>query len=265
MELPIQPIPSENKPKDPRMKKLAYKCLPKLPMTCCILGRIGSGKSSCLYSMLEKGYVNGKKSVFDEMVFFVGNMESDEALNKLPCKNIAILHEFDNDAFDAYLEDLRKHQLERLEKKKSPLNVAIVFDDFATSDLLKKRKGKSPLASLVLTCRHELNTSVIFLSQIYKSQGFTTPMIRNNITTWIVYNMSKPEAIKIWEDHLQDFDMDEIMCHYEDAMATPHNFFVVDYRRPLNARVTERFTKVIRPIQNEARQPREEGIPDAPE
>jgi hypothetical protein len=77
--------------------------------------------------------------------------------------------------------------------------------------------------------------------------------------------MSKPEALKIWEDHLQDFELDEIMTHYEDAMATPHNFLVVDYRRPLNARITERFTKVLRPIQNETRQPHKERDDDASE
>lgn len=250
MELPIEPIPSENKPKDKRLQKLPYKCLPKLPTTMVVLGRVGTGKSSCVYSMLSKGYVNKKKSVFDEMVFYVGNQESDHAFESLPCKNICILHEFDNEAFDTYTEDLRKHQLERLEKKKAPLNVCIVFDDMATQDLLKKRNGKSPLASLILTSRHELNATLIFASQIYKSQGFSIPMIRNNVTTWIVYAMSKPEAEKIWEDHCNDFDPDEILVHYNDAMATPHNFLVIDYRRPLDQRITERFTKVLRPIKD---------------
>jgi hypothetical protein len=50
--------------------------------------------------------------------------------------------------------------LRRLEKGKHPLNIAIIFDDMATADLLKKVKGKSPLASLLLTSRHELNASI---------------------------------------------------------------------------------------------------------
>ena len=57
--------------------------LPKLPTTCVVLGRVGSGKSSCLYSLMTKGYVyygKGKKakSVFDEVIVFVGNGEADE-------------------------------------------------------------------------------------------------------------------------------------------------------------------------------------------
>ena len=252
MELPIAPIPSELKPQDPRLKKLAYKSLPKIPTNCCILGRVGSGKSSCLYSMLSEGYVTGrkkKKSVFDEIVCYIGNRESDWAFESLPCKNIAILHEFNNDAFDEYIEDLRKHQLERLEKNKPPLNICIVLDDMATTDLLKKKNGKSPLATLLLTSRHELNASVFFLSQIYKSHGFNIPMIRNNITTWIIYNMSKPEWDKIAEDHCNDFEPQELTAHYESMMAIPHNFMVIDYRRPLDSRITERFTKVLKPIE----------------
>lgn len=253
MELPIHPIPSENKPQDKRLKSLKYKSLPKIPTNCCILGRVGSGKSSCLYSMLSEGYVTGKKkkkSVFDEIVCYIGNRESDWAFEKLPCKNILILHDFDAEAFDHYIEDLRSHQLERLGKNKPPLNIALVFDDMATSMLLKKVNGKSPLASLLLTSRHELNASCFVLSQIYKSQGFSVPMIRNNITTWIVYNMSKPEWDKIAEDHANDFDPKELTAVYEAMMATPHNFMVIDYRRPLHDRISERFTKVLHPYQS---------------
>ena len=76
-------------------------------------------------------------------------------------------------------------------------------------------------------------------------------MIRNNITTWVIYQMSKPEWEKIAEDHCNDFDPDELTIHYNDMMATPHNFMVIDYRRPLDKRITERFTKVLRPLQSQ--------------
>jgi hypothetical protein len=240
MSLPIEPIPSENKPKDKRLSELPYD-LPKLPSNFAVLGRVGTGKTSCVYSLLSKGYVVNGKSVFTEIVCYIGNKESDKAFKDLPCENVKVLHTFNLDAFDKYIENLRKQQLERLEKGKHPLNVCLVFDDMATTDLLKKRKGKSPLASLLLTSRHELNVTVFFLTQIYKSTGFSIPMIRNNVTTWIIYNMSKPEAVKISEDHCQDFEPKEFLAIYERKMATPHNFITIDYRRPLDGRITEQF------------------------
>jgi len=246
-ELPINPIPSEFKPKDKRIDKLRYKDLPKLPVTNIILGRVGSGKSSCLYSLLTEGYVfgKGKRSVFDEMIFYVGNKESVDALDKIKCKNKCILHEFDDIAFEDYLENLKTHQLERLEKNKHPLQVAVVFDDMAGVSLLKKQKGKnySVLERLLLTSRHEAHCSVFFLSQVYKSGGFTTPLCRNNVMCWTIYNMSKPEMEKIAEDHSQQYSPKEFIAMYNKAMEKPYNFITVDYRRPLNERIWERFSR----------------------
>ena len=245
-ELPVAPIPSELKPKDKRIEKLRYKELPKLPVTLVQLGRVGSGKSSILYSLLTEGYVYGKnkKSVFDEMVFYVGNKESNAALQKIKCPTKVILHEFVETDFAEYLDNLKEHQLERLEKNKHPLQVAVVFDDMAGVQLLKKQKGKpySTLERLLLTSRHEANCSVFFLSQVYKSGGFTSPLCRNNVMCWTISNMSKPEMEKIAEDHSQQYSPKEFIAMYNKAMATPYNFITIDYRRPLNERIWERFS-----------------------
>lgn len=248
--LPIAPIPSENKPKDKRIAKMKYgPTLPKLPVTSVILGRVGSGKSSCLYSLLTQGFVYGKskRSVFDEMVFYVGNKESVPALEKIKCKNKCILHEFEEDHFSEYLENLKAHQLERLEKNKAPMNVAVIFDDMAGVALLKRKKGanQNALERLLLTSRHEANCSVFFLSQVYKSGGFTTPLCRNNVMNWIIYNMSRPEMEKIAEDHSQQYTPQEFLAMYDKAMEKPYNFITIDYRRPLNERIWERFDKPI--------------------
>lgn len=247
--LPIKPIPSENKPKDKRIEKIRYDNLPKLPVTSLILGRVGSGKSSCLYSLLTEGYVYGKskKSIFDEMVFYVGNKESVHALEKIKCKNKCILHDFVETDFDEYLENMKTHQLERLEKGKPPLNVAVVFDDLAGVSLLKKRKGanQNALERLLLTSRHEANCSIFYLSQVYKSGGFQTPLVRNNVMNYVIYNMSKPEMEKIAEDHCQQYSPDEFLCMYNKCMETPYNFITIDYRRNLNERIWERFDRPI--------------------
>ena len=245
-ELPIAPIPSELKPKDKRIEKLRYKELPKLPVTMVQLGRVGSGKSSILYSLLTEGYVYGKnkKSVFDEMIFYVGNKESNAALEKIKCSNKCILHDFVETDFEEYLDNLKQHQLERLEKNKHPLQCAVVFDDMAGVQLLKKQKNKnySVLERLLLTSRHEAHCSVFFLSQVYKSGGFTTPLCRNNVMCWTISNMSKPEMEKIAEDHSQQYSPKEFLAMYNKAMEKPYNFITVDYRRPLNERIWERFS-----------------------
>lgn len=212
-----------------------------------ILGRCGSGKSSCLASLLTEGYVNNTKSVFDEMLVFLGSQDSKHFFEKLPCPNVVVLDHFDPEAFEEYLDDLKIHQMERLNKGKHPLNVAIIFDDFVGQNLMKHSNGKaSPLERLALTSRHECNASLFFLSQIYKNTGFSQPVIRNNTTTYVIYQMTKFELEKIAQEHSNDLTVDEFIDTYNDIMKTPYNFMVIDYRRPLHSRISERFTKSIK-------------------
>jgi hypothetical protein len=244
MELPIEPIPSEtNRKTDPRLDKLPYKIC-KLPATFQILGRCGSGKSSILWALLTKAFVYRKKSIFHEIVVYLGSMDSVETFRTLPCKNIVILHEFIAADFDKYLEDLRKTQMERIRMGKHPLNIAVVLDDFVGQALMKKDKmGKSsPLERLALTSRHECNMTIFLCSQIYKNTGFSIPSVRTNTTNYIIANMSKPEIEKIAEEHCQNYTPKEFIAIYDEIMKTPYNFMMIDYRRPLDDRITERFT-----------------------
>jgi hypothetical protein len=243
--LEIAPIPSENKKKDKRLLKIPVSNLPSLPTTCLILGSVGSGKSSCLYSMMTNGYVygNSKRSVFDEIVCYLGNLESNDVFGKIKCKNICVLNHFDPTAFEEYLNDLKEHQLKRIEKKKAPLNIAVIFDDFASVSLLKKQKGhdSNPLERLVLTSRHEANCSIFFLSQSYKNGGFSTPLVRNNVMTYVIYRVSRPEIEKISEELCNQFTPKEFQAIYEHEMETPYSFITTDVRRPLNERIYSRF------------------------
>ena len=207
-----------------------------------ILGRCGSGKSSVLWSMLTEGYTYKGKSVFDEMIVYLGSQDSIDTFKTLPCKNLVVLQEFDPEDFEEYLEDLKKHQMERLNKNKRPLNVAVIFDDYVGQNLLKHHGGKaSPLERIALTSRHECNMSLFFCSQIYKNTGFSSPSMRNNTTTYIISQMTKPEIEKIAEEHCNDFTPDEFIQVYNEMMKVPFNFMVIDYRRPLDERITERF------------------------
>lgn len=208
-----------------------------------ILGRCGSGKSSVLWSLLTQGYTYKGKSIFDEMIIYLGSQDSISTFETLPCKNKIILQEFDADDFEDYLSDLKKHQMERIEKKKRPLNICVIFDDFVGQNLLKHNKGKaSPLERIALTSRHECNMTLFFCSQVYKNTGFSSPTMRNNTTTYIIANMTKPEIEKIAEEHCNNYTPDQFIEIYNEMMKTPYNFMVIDYRRPLDDRITEGFT-----------------------
>jgi hypothetical protein len=211
-----------------------------------LLGQCGSGKSSILYSLLSEILVYGKhkKSIFDEGIVYLGTQDAIEAFQKLPIKNHIVLQEFDPDDFEEYLNDLKSHQMEKLERNKAPLNSIIVFDDFVGQNLMKHHKGKaSPLERLALTSRHEANATIVFASQCYRNTGFSHPVVRNNITTYILSQMSRPEIQKIAEELSGDMTPEEFIQLYDKIMAKQrYNFMVYDTRRPLDQRWTERFT-----------------------
>ena len=245
-ELKIEVMPAEKKPKDRRIEKINYKDLPKIPANILLLGRCGSGKSSILYTLLTKGFTYGpkNKSIFDEALFYIGTLDSKHIFEKLPIKNSLVLEEFDAQDFERYLNDLRSHQLEKLAKNKSPMNTLICFDDFVGAALMKRLNTKaSPLEKLVLTSRHEANATIMFCSQVYRSSGFSTPTVRNNLTTIILAQMSRIELEKISEEFSGDMTKDEFINIYDKIMAKrAYNFMVMDTRRPLNARWTEQFS-----------------------
>jgi hypothetical protein len=243
-------MPAEKKPKDRRLDKINYKDLPKIPANILLLGRCGSGKSSILYTLLTKGFTYGPKhkSVFDEALFYIGTLDAKHIFEKLPIKNSLVLEEFDPVDFEKYLDDLRMHQLEKLERNKPPMNTLICFDDFVGAALMKRLNTKSsPLEKLILTSRHEANATVMFCSQVYRSSGFATPTVRNNLTTIILAQMSRIELEKIAEEFAGDMTKDEFIHIYDRVMAKrAYNFMVFDTRRPLNARWTEQFSTPIK-------------------
>ena len=87
-EIKINVIPSENRPPDKRVLSMKYrKTLPQIPSNIMLLGRAGAGKSSCLYTLLHDGYVTPKgKSVFDEMIIYLGTQDSVSAFEEIKCK-----------------------------------------------------------------------------------------------------------------------------------------------------------------------------------
>ena len=242
--------PAEMKPKDRHLSNLDP-TLPKLPATFYVMGSCGSGKSSILWSLLTKGYVYGKKkkSVFHEALIYLGTLDAKSAFEKLPIENKLILEEYEPASFELYMDDLKKHQMEKLSDNKPPLNTLLVFDDFVGAGLMKKprRNVAPPIEKLALTSRHEASCSIFFCSQVYKNSGFSTPSVRNNITTFVVSRMSRQELQKIAEELSEDYEPEEWLEHYDRIMVKPYNFCVLDRRRPIGDRWSEKFDKPFPP------------------
>jgi hypothetical protein len=240
----IKPIPSENKPEDKKFKKLPHhKVLFKPPFTAHVEGMIGAGKTAWAWSMLSKHY----KGYFDEVIVYCGTMDSKEHWEKLPHKNVAVLHTWDSREFDEYIKQLEIDQEKRKEKGKRMLNVCILFDDMASEGLQKHSAGKhSALERLMLICRH-LNCSVIILTQ--DSKICMNPAMRNNCFYHILYRVQRNDIEKISKEHCGDLTPEQfIRMYYSVIDSAPYQFLLIDYKAPPEKRFKQGFTKVIKVV-----------------
>ena len=155
-------------------------------------------------------------------------MDSEQVWKDLPCKNIVVFHEFSLDDFKDYLKDLQEHQHERELKKKRLLNVCILFDDMASDQLVKPFKEQaSPLEKLMLTSCHE-NVTIMFATQTFRSKGFTTPTVRNNLNYIYCLSMAKNTIEKIAEEYGQNLNKDEFSELYHYFHKEPYKFLLID-------------------------------------
>ena len=194
---------------------------------------------------ISKLYGKKKQSVFDEAIIYLGTLDARHAFEtKLPIKNTLVLDEYDPIDFEEYANDLKKHQMEKLEKNKPLLNSCVIWDDFVSEGLMKKSKANTapPIQKLVLTSRHEMNSTMFFCSQVYKNCGFAVPAVRNNVTTFVISKMGRGELAKIAEELSGDYEPEEWLHHYDVALAKrPYNFVSHDHRRPDGQKWRERF------------------------
>lgn len=238
----IEGIPQRETVSDKKYDKLVEKhgkLLPIVPATVICYGRIGSGKTSIMYSWLKNMYAN----YYDECIIFCSSSDSREAFEKLPQKKIVFLTEYDDKAFTDYIEVLKSDQLERMENKKAPLNIFIGFDDIVFSEAIGKKGKPSMVERLMLVCRHELNATVFICVQHSKQ---VNPAMRNNTLYHIICGVQRNDLEKIADEHSCYLTSDQFINMYNTIQSYgKHQFIVVDYKAPEEERFRHNFDRII--------------------
>jgi len=238
MSLPHEMIPSEARPRDDRFFKLPHaKMIPKPPFTMLICAPIGQGKSSMVYSMLNKWY--GK--YFDELVVYNGTKDSNDAWLNLPPKEVILLNDWDEVDFFEYVRTLEDSQLRRVQDNKPVKNVCIVFDDMVT-DRIFSRGRSTALDQFIIKIRH-IPASIIMTTQSYKLISTTS---RRNMTHLAILPVNEDEINKIAEEHSGLMGKEEFIKMYKQVVTKKErNYLVIDYRDTIPNRFKEKFERVI--------------------
>jgi len=248
MSFLVEGIPQRETLPDARREKLLAKMeekgldssmLPVTPATIIVAGRIGSGKSSIMYSWLKNMFPR----YYDEVLIFCASEDSREPFEKLPQKMSSFFTEYDDEAFTEYVEALKEHQRELMAEGKPPLNVFIGFDDIVFSNAISRSGKPSMVERLMLICRHELNATVMICVQHSKQ---VNPAMRNNTIYWVCLPLQSNDLNKIAEEHACHLRPDQFVRMYNATMAKgKHEFMVIDYKAPEPLRFRHRWDKII--------------------
>lgn len=233
----IEPIPSEIKMIDKRFLKLNDDgILFEPPFTMAVLGAIGSGKSSFIYTLINKLY----KNYWDELVCIVATLDAKETWEKINQRSVLFLNVFDDQAVMDYIKEVEQEQIKRKEAGKHPLRVLLMLDDIVFEGFNKNRVGT--LERLIMTCRH-YNISIILALQHSKQ---ISAAMRNQIFHWIIFRLTQVDLDKIAMEHSNLLNPDQFINMYNDIqLKGKHEFLVVDYKKTIHERFSHRFTTPI--------------------
>lgn len=241
----IEGIPQRETTIDKRRDALILKngeLLPMTPATIICYGRIGSGKSSIMYSFLKNLFPN----YYDEVVIFCASQDSKEAFEKLPQKRIEFISDYHNKGFENYIMELKKDQLERIESGKLPLNIFVGFDDIIFTEAIGSRGKPSMVEKLMLICRHELNATVFICVQHSKQ---VNSAMRNNTLYHIICGVQRNDLEKIAEEHSCHLSTQQFINMYNKVQKDGlHEFIVIDYKAREDKRFRQGFNKILNPI-----------------
>ena len=256
MVLKVEPIPPDTNAKEfERFKKFVgkdWKLLPPPNSRVLIIGRVNSGKTSILYSMLTKWYAKTgkdgkyKNSWFDLIVAFLGTCDMNVWFEKLGNKktDVEIYNDWNNAEFDNFMKELVETQEARRQKKERLLRVAIVFDDFQGNAGFSKRTTMNAVDKLMITNRH-LNASVFLVGHSYKF--FNLNLRVNHISHLILPDCCDADLDRVAEEHGNGMDKDQFKKLFMYCKkCNKYNYLVVDYKEPIERRFKNTFNKVIK-------------------
>lgn len=231
--LPVEMIPSEAKGPDKRFEVLPnWDLLPAPPFVWNIVGMIGAGKSSFIYTALAVWYAK----YFDQIILYNGTKDSNHAWERIAChkrgEKASVLNSWDPGEFRRWFSELEDTQERRREKGRAPLRVCVVFDDMIADSILMSH-GSTVLEKFVLNIRHAGGCALIS-TQSYMKMSKT---VRINTTGLVVFRVQRREIEAIADENSQHLDPEQFVDMYRqvvigsaEAPVEPNSFIYVDVR-----------------------------------
>ncbi len=209
----------------------------KPPFSLILVGIRGAGKTTMAARVLEP-YAD----YYDSVYCFSPTAKLDISFKKM-----AEILKIDNkNIFNKYSESKLTKLMKMIKNKnkntpqKEKHRTLIIFEDII--DDLPRAINKSVMNKLAFNCRH-YNISFVILSQYFKKIPIT---IRNNTTSWCIYNMENTiEKKKIISELSGSLGKDYFEEILDDTTSEPYSCLSINYQNQNPYKFTKNFNTII--------------------
>ena len=236
--LKLEVMPSEFR--EPTKKDLALSpLLPKPPFSWIILGTVGAGKTSMIWSMINEK-TGWFKSYFDKIVMWSSTIDSNSTWEGI--ENVEVINVFDEEYLKSYYNQIQINQQKLRDSKKKIHSYLFVFDDMITQGIVSHHRI-STIDHIFQTYRHN-NVSSIICSQSYKQLNKTTRSL--NLSGLFVLKVNRQEIYDIAVEHCGLLTEKEFVAMYNDIMKEKHHYLFVDYKADPQNRFRDTINNIIK-------------------
>lgn len=236
----IDVIPSEFKEDDKRYLHLCEKWpyLPKPPFVMGAVGMIGSGKTSFIYTMINKFYAD----YFDQVLIYNGTKDSNRSWERVKQRKVEVRNAFHEGEFHAWYQAVMDDQERRVHEGKQRKRYCVLFDDMIADNIMHAHRA-TRLEQFLLNIRH-YNCCCIISTQSYKK---FSKAARLNMTHFAVFRTHRKEIEDFAEEEAQHLQPDELVRLYQLIMRRKQfNFLLIDIKADPDERFREGMERVLR-------------------
>ena len=181
-----------------------------------IVGRMGSGKTSLLTSLVKRVF----NRCFETIYVFMPSNSRESISNDIYGKNLPA-----NQLFDTLtLENITQVYEEIQENSKEKYNSLILIDDFQVA--LKDPQIIKVLQKIITKMRH-LRTTIFLLQQNF--QALAKPL-RELTSNLILFNLGKSQLEKIFDEIIQ-LDKNKYQDIIDISFQDPHDWILVNLHK----------------------------------
>lgn len=226
-----------------RLKKYPWLKSIKAPFCAYINGTCGSGKTSCIMSLLTGAY----KDYFNLILVYVMTLDSNSLFESLHSKKteVVVTNSYSNEGLLEFYKEFERLNNDLRDHGKKTKRALVIIDDFITDPMVSKRGGKASAIDTIITTFRHAGVSLMVTSQKWTAGSMNLRAI--NPTNIIVTGLTNKDLEIFCQEHSSEYVSDRDLENLYKTIRKRGfgNFLTIDRRAPPKLRYGLNFKPII--------------------